>query len=99
MELKIPQNTLNNKNSPVNAILSETFLNKCTEKLVNVSGHTLITNSRKDSKGGGVRILLKDNITYKRWCDLDSMIEKHVETLYIEITAIKWEENRVKKSI
>ena len=88
LELKILLNTLNSKNSPVDAILlSEIFLTKCTEKLVNIPGYTLITNSRRYSKGGGVRIFVKNTITYKRRQDIDAMIEKHVETLCMEITA------------
>ena len=88
LELKILLNTLNNENLPVDAVvLSETFLSKCTEKLTNTPGYTLITNSKKDSKGGEVGILIKNNITYKCRQDLEVMIEKHVETLHIEITA------------
>ena len=88
LELKILLNTFNSKNSPVDAILlSETFLTKCTTKLVNIPGYTLITNSRRDSKGGGVGILVRNTITCKRRQYIDAMIKKHVEALYIEITA------------
>ena len=42
--------------------------------------------SRMISKGGGVAILLKDNIPYKKRDDITTMIEKDVESVYVEIT-------------
>ena len=79
LELKIWLNTLNNKNSPVDAILpSEIFLTRHTEMLVNVPGYTLITNFGKDSKGVGVGILIKNSITYKH--RQDTTILRHHST-------------------
>ena len=39
-----------------------------------------------NSRGGGVAILLKDNIPYKKRDDITTMIEKEVESVYAEIT-------------
>ena len=65
-ELKMLLNTHKSRNSTVDILLlSETFLTKLTESLVNIPGYTLVSKCRNNSKGGGVKILLKDSITYK----------------------------------
>ena len=43
-----------------------------------------IGNYRKDRKGGGVSILLKNGIPYKRREDLDIFIEGKTESVFIE---------------
>ena len=86
MELKMLLNTLKNKNLNVDAVLlSETFLTDKTLKLVNLEGYTLLTNHRKEHKGGGVAILLRNGVNYQRRKDLEVMVEKEVESCYIEI--------------
>ena len=66
MELKMLLNTLKNKNLNVDAVLlSETFLTDKTLKLVNLEGYTLLTNHRKEHKGGGVAILLRNGVNYQ----------------------------------
>ena len=44
--------------------------------LVNTPGYDIISNHRKNFKGGGTAILIKKGIPYKRRQDLDVMIEK-----------------------
>ena len=76
-----------NKDSSVDILLlCETFLTTKTENLVNIPGYKLIANSRKDHKGGGVAILIKEGITYKKQADLNSMNEKEQESVYVGIT-------------
>ena len=51
---------LNKMNSVPDIILMcETFLTDSNEKFVNIPGYNLITNNRKNKKGGGVAILIK----------------------------------------
>ena len=77
MELKCLLHNLDKRNSPVNVVLlSETFLSTKTKHLVNIRRYTIISKCRQHSKGGGVCILLKDNITFKHRKDLDEMVEK-----------------------
>ena len=76
-----------NKNPSVDILLlCETFLTTKTENLVNVSSYKLIANNRKDYKGGGVAILIKEGIPYKKRADLNSMNEKDLESLHVDIT-------------
>ena len=85
--LKLLLNLLDKKKSKVDAVLlCETFLTKHTNQLVNIPGYVLINKNRTNSRGGGVAILLKDNIPYKKWDDITTMIEKEVESVYAEIT-------------
>ena len=66
MELKMLLNTLKNKILNVDAVLlSETFLTDKTLKLVNLEGYILLTNHRKEHKGGGVAILLRNGVNYQ----------------------------------
>ena len=87
-ELKILLTKLEQKNSSVDVILlCETFLNKNTERLVNIPHYQLYSTCRSNHKGGGTAILIRDGITHKRRKDLDIMIEKEVESTYVEMTA------------
>ena len=52
---------------------------------MNLTGYSLISNHRKDHKGGGTAILIKNDIPYKRCKDLEIFIEK--QTAFTEITA------------
>ena len=86
LELRMLLNTLKNKNLNVDAVLlSETFLTDKTLKLVNLEGYTLLTNHRKEHKGGGVAILVRNGVNYQRRKDLEVMVEKEVESCYIQI--------------
>ena len=85
-ELKDLLQQLYNKNSTIDIIvLSETFPTKKTEKLVNIPGYQLLSNSQIEHKGEGVCFLLKNGIRVKWREDLETFIEKEIETLYIEI--------------
>ena len=66
-ELKQLMRTLEKKNSHIDVLLlCETFLSMKTERMVNFSGYTHIGRYRLTRKGGGVSILLNNNIPYKR---------------------------------
>ena len=79
---------LADKNSTVDVlILCETFLSSKINQLVNIPGYSMISNSRTDHKGGGVAILIRDGITYKKHPDLNVMYEKEVESVYAEVQA------------
>ena len=87
-ELKILLTKLEQKNSSVDVILlCETFLNKKTERLVNILHYQLYSICRSNHKGGGTAILIRNGIAHKRRKDLDIMIEKEVESTYVEMTA------------
>ena len=47
----------------------------------------MIANSRLVHKGGGVAILIRDGITFRKCPDLNLMCEKEVESIYAEIQA------------
>ena len=80
---------MSNKNSGVDVLLlCKTFLTTGTEKLVNILGYSLVTNNRKNHKGGGVAILVKDRITFKKRPDLNCMNEKELENVYVNITTM-----------
>ena len=71
-ELKLLLNKLEQRNSTMDIILlCETFLNKNTEKLINLPHYHLYSNHRKDHKDGGTAILVREGITHKRQKDLD----------------------------
>ena len=69
-ELKQLLRDLEKKNSSIDVVLlCETFLTKKT--MGKVAGYTHVGNYRNAKKGGGVSILIKDGISYKRRQDLD----------------------------
>ena len=55
--------------------------------MVNVAGYTHVGNYRNTKKGGGVSILIKDGISYKRRQDLDIFQEGETESIFIEIVS------------
>ena len=64
-KLKVLLQHLCNKNSAIDVVaLSETFLTKKVEKLVNISGYILHSNCRSKHKGGRVCLLIKKGICY-----------------------------------
>ena len=79
---------LSSKNSRVDVVLlCETFLTSKTEKLAKIPGYNIICNNHKSAKGGGVAILIRDGITYKKRPDLSCMEEKLIESVYIKVRA------------
>ena len=86
-ELKLLLNRLEKKNSPVDILLlCKMFLTKITSKLIAVPENIVYYMNRKDHKGGGTTILVRNSTTHKRRKDLETMIEKEVESTYVEIT-------------
>ena len=55
--------------------------------MLNIPHYQLYSTCRSNHKGGGTAILIRDGIVHKRRKDLDTMIEKEVESTYIEMTA------------
>ena len=85
-ELKQLLQDLEKKNSSIDVVLlCETFLTNKTIDMVNAGGYTHIGKYRSMKKGGGVSILLKDGISYKRRLDLDIFQEGETESVFIEI--------------
>ena len=59
--------SVENKNSRIDIILlCETFLSKQTLNIVNVPGFIHVGNYRKNKKEGGVSILVREGVSYKR---------------------------------
>ena len=66
-ELRQLLRTLEKRNSQIDVVLlCENFLTKKTENVVNIPGYSHIGNYCTERKGGGVLILLKLGISYKR---------------------------------
>ena len=68
-------------------ILCETFVLSKTNQLVNIPGYSIIVNSRHEHKGGGVAILIRDGVTFKKCPNLNLIHEKEVESVHAEIWA------------
>ena len=74
------------KNSRIDILLlCETFLSKSTHHMVKIPGFTHVSNYRKNKKGGGVTILIRDGISYRRRTDLDVFDEGLMESIFIEV--------------
>ena len=85
-ELKQVLHTLENRNSKIDILLlCETFLSKKTENMVRIPGYTYIGKCRQIRKGGGVGILIRDGIPYKRRKDLDVFVEGETESVFVEV--------------
>ena len=79
---------MSNKNSSVDVLLlCETFLMPRTEKLVSIPGYCLVTNNRNNYKGGGVAILIREGIPFRKKPELCCMTDKELESVYMDITA------------
>ena len=79
-------NTLKLNNSTMDVVLlCETFWNEITAKQVHMPRYTLISNHRRQHKGDGTAILVREGITFTRKSELDTFTEKHVESVFIEI--------------
>ena len=86
-ELSLLLRNLEKKGSCVDiVVLCETFLTQKTEKMVNIPGYKLIGDHHPTRKGGGVCILLNENIPYKRRHNIDIFEERILERVLVEIT-------------
>ena len=80
--------TLSHSNKKPDAILlCETLLSDAKQNLCYVDSYTLITNNR-NSRGGGLAILLRNDFQYKRLKEKEINITKEFESLIIEITPL-----------
>ena len=86
LELNQLKHMTEKKNSWIDLILlCETFLSKQTVNMVNVPGFTHIDNYRKNKKGGGVSILIREGISFKCRQDLEVFEEGQTGSVFIEI--------------
>ena len=74
------------KNSRIDIVLlCETFLSKNTPQMVKIPSFTHVSNYKKNMKGGGVTILIRECISYRRRIDLDVFDEGLMESIFIEV--------------
>ena len=64
-------------------LLCETFLNERNAKLCNLLGYEHQYNTRKTKKGGGVSILIKNGLSYKRRPDLEINKDQQFESEFL----------------
>jgi hypothetical protein len=73
--------------------LTETWLNSSNENCYGIEGYHMLNRCRKDKAGGGVSILLKEEINHSVRNDLS--ISNHLlETLFIEIDKCELESSK-----
>lgn len=65
--------------------LSETWLSKHNEALYSRPGYHIFAKSRPQRSGGGVALLIRDNIQCSLRSDLDTMLEGFAESVFVEI--------------
>ena len=66
-------------------LLCETFLSKKTLSMVRILGYTNVGNYRKNKKGGGVSILIRNGISHQRRLDLGVFEGGLTESVFVEI--------------
>ena len=72
-------------------ILSETWLKNGEEKLVKIKGYKFEGTAREHKKGGGVGILIRDNVIYKNRPDLNANNQNNsYENCFIELKGSKY---------
>ena len=87
-ELKLLLQQLIDRNSSIDIIaLSETFLTEKVLKLVDIPGYILHSVCQKQSKGGGVSLLLRHGVRCWWRKDLEEFCEKESEHIFVEITS------------
>jgi hypothetical protein len=67
---------------------TETWLKESTQDIYNIDGYNIENQYRKSQTGGGVSLLMKDNIEYTRREDL-CQTTPSLETLFVEISNIQ----------
>ena len=65
--------------------LTETWLDKESEKRLSVQGYTAVCASRKDKGGGGVALLIKEGQTYRERPELGIFVEGIIESIFVEL--------------
>ena len=65
--------------------LAETWLDEESEKGMSVEGYGAVFASRRERRGGGVALLVRDGLTYRERSDLGIFIKGEIESLFVEI--------------
>ena len=65
--------------------LTETWLDAESEKRISVNGYKAICASRTEKSGGGVAVLIREDLTYRERPDLAIFKEGIIESTFIEI--------------
>ena len=73
--------------------LSETWFTDSTAEIYGLTGYHHDIQYRKDRKGGGVSLLIKENIEYVTRNDL-AEFNSHIESLFIELPACQFDLNK-----
>ena len=68
--------------------LTETWFNASSSEVFGIEGYNKIDKCRLNRPGGGVSILLKDDIQYKERSDL-SIFNDNIECIFVEATLLK----------
>ena len=66
-------------------LLCETFLSEANHSRYHFDNYDIVSNFRKNKRGGGVSILVKSQISYIKRPDLDIFEEGMFESIFIEI--------------
>ena len=65
--------------------LAETWLDEESEGGMSVEGYGAVFASRRERRGGGVALLVRDGLTYRERPDLGIFIEGEIESLFVEL--------------
>ena len=68
-------------------LISETMLGEIKKLLVKLLGYAIISHERTSKKGGGVCIIIKDQLHYKIRNDLDCHMDSVFESIFIELVS------------
>ena len=66
-------------------LLCETFLTDINSKTFNIDGYKMVTNNRQYKKGGGVCILVKNDINFEMCDDLSYNLNDEFESIFIKV--------------
>ena len=78
-------------NEPDLALLSETWLKEGEERFIDIKGYRYEGVPRRQKKGGGVGILIKDNLKYRVRTDLNANIQDNsYEHFFIELKGTRY---------
>ena len=78
-------------NEPNLALLSETWLKDGEERFIDIKGYKYEGVVRKQKKGGGVGVLIKDNLKYRVTTDLNANSQDNsYEHFFIEVKGTRY---------